>query len=79
MYGLGACNPVTNADGTMKVVCDTPTNIDTVLPSGTNVIQDSSGQVVYTSGSTLGGISTTTLLIAGAAAAFLLLLAKAGR
>jgi len=77
--GMGACSAVTGADGQQRVVCDTPISTDTVLPSGTNVIQDSSGNVVFTSPTVLGGLSMNMLLGIGAGLFGLLLVAKAGR
>lgn len=74
--GMGGCNVATGADGQPKVVCDTPINVDTVLPSGTNVIQDASGNVILTSASSslIPGIPNYALGIAAGAFGFVLLL-----
>lgn len=53
LRGLRGATVVTGPDGQQRVVTDTPINIDNVLPSGENVIQDSTGTVVYASGGSL--------------------------
>lgn len=77
-YGLGDSQVVIGPDGQPRVVTTSPINVDTVLPSGTNVIQDASGNVQYVSSAPgVGGMSTGTLIAIGGGVLGLVLLVKA--
>lgn len=81
MYGLGTLtdqNIVIGPDGQPRLVTSSPINVDTVLPSGANVIQDASGNVQYVSSAPgVGGMSTSTLIAIGGGVLGLVLLVKA--
>jgi hypothetical protein len=74
--GMAGSSVVIGPDGQPRVVTDTPINVDTVLPSGTNVIQDASGNVIYASSASttwIPGIPNWVVGVAGSTIGILLM------